>query len=166
MGCLCESQTKKIQKEHKYYEDSGTRLYCIYNKQKYYLACHKYYDKDKLDNDSILLIVHSNWKFYGLNFEIKAYKNGISLAYKDNVYGMKNWNLYIKNEKPVFNRFYTSDLVFEPCNGDILIKVIDSKSYLYMDLSKKRDDNNYGISYYVGVTKDRNKATRFKRVDK
>ena len=166
MGCLCESQTQKIQKEHKYYEDSGTRLYCIYNKQKYYLACHKFYEEDKLDEDSILLIVHTNWKFYGLNFEIKAYKNGISLAYKDNVYGMKNWNLAIKDGKPVFHRYSISDFVFEPFDGFIKIKDINSNSYLYMDLTKKRDDNNYGISYYVGVTKDRNKATRFKRIDK
>ena len=163
MGCLCVSK-----KPHKYYEDSGTRFYCIYNKEKYYLACHNYYDKDKLDKDSILLMVHNNWRDHGMNFEIKAYKNGICLSYKDNVYGygMKNWNLYIRNGIPVFDKYSTSDLVFEPCGGDILIKVIDSNSYLYMDLSKKRDDNIYGRSFYVGVTKDRNKATRFNRIDK
>ena len=159
MGGLCGP--------HKYYEDSGTRFYCLYNNQQYYLACHKFYEKDKLDNDSILVIVHTNWKrFHGMNFKIKAYKNGICLSYIDDADGLKNWNFAIRNGKPVFSRYSISDLVFEPCNGDILIKVIDSNSYLYMDLSKKRDDNSYGRSYYVELTKDRKKATRFKRVDK
>ena len=165
MGCLCESQ-KNQNLNHKYEEDSGTRLYCIYNNQKYYLASHKYYDEDKLDEDSVLLIVHNNWRDAGMNFEIKAYKNGICLSYKDNVFGMKNWNLYIKNGIPVFHRYSTSDLVFEPFGEYILIKDINSNSYLYMDLSKKRDDNKYGRSFYVGICKDRNKATKFKRIDK
>ena len=161
MGSLCERP-----RPHRYDEDSGTRFICYFNKVKYYLACHKYYIKDILNDDSIFVIVHNNWRCHGMNFTIKAYKNGICLSYKDDVDGMKNWNLYIRNGKPVFDRYLTSDLVFEPYDKDILIKVIDSNSYLCVDLSNKRDDNEYGISYYVGLTKDRNKATRFQRIDK
>ena len=79
---------------------------------------------------------------------------------------MKSQALYFNNGTSVFNRFYTSDLVFEPCDGDVLIKDIDSGAYLYVDLSKPRDDKVYGVSYYVGARMDKNNATRFTRVDK
>ena len=158
MGSLCGP--------HKYYEVSWTRFYCVYGDKEYYLACRKFYEEDKLDEDSILLIVHTNWKFHGMNFKIKPYKNGICLSYIDDADGLKNWNLAIKDGKPVFHRYSISDFVFEPFDGFIKIKDINSNSYLYMDTSKERDNNSYGRSFYVGVTKDRNKATRFKRIDK
>ena len=152
---------------HKYYEDSGTRFYCTYNSQKFYLACHKYYPKDILNESSVLLIVHNNYRDSGMNFQIENYGNKIRLSYIDNVFGMKNWNLYIDNGNPVFNSCFSSYLELEPCDKDIfLIKDIDSKSYLFMDLSRPRDNNQYGKSFYVGLCKNRNQATRFRRIDK
>ena len=95
---------------------------------------------------------------HGMNFQIENYGTKICLSYIDNVFGMKNWKLYIHNGIPVFHRYSSSFLELEPCHKDIyLIKDINSNAYLYMNLSRPRDNNKWGKSFYVGVCKNRNK---------
>ena len=50
-------------------------------------------------------------------------------------------------------------------NDSFLIKETNYKVYLYMNLAKPRDLNNFGCSFYVGASKEKNKATKFKYID-
>ena len=148
--------------------DGGRRFYCTYKGNKYYLACHKYYSKDKFDNDSTLLMMHNNHKFYGENFTYEFFSNGFCLYYKDDKDGMKNWMLYIHKQSnndyytPMFHRTKCSKFIFENIDNDFfLIKETHYDAYLYMNEAKKRDIN----SFYAGSTTERDKATKFKYLD-
>ena len=151
-----------------YSHDGGRRFYCIYNGNKYYLACHNFYSNDKFDNDSTLLMVHKIHKFYGENFSYEYFSNEFCLYYKDDRDGMKNWMLYIHKQSnndyytPMFHRTKCSKFIFENVgDGFVLIKETYFNVYLYMNEAKKRDIN----SFYVGTTPERNKATKFKYFD-
>ena len=151
-----------------YSQDGGRRFYCIYNGNKYYLACHKFYSKDKFDNDSTLLMVHNNPKFYGENFSYEYFSNEFCLYYKDDRDGMKNWMLYIykqsnnDNYTPMFHRTKCSKFIFENVDdGFLIIKETYFNVYLYMNEANKRDIN----SFYVEATPERDKATKFKYLD-
>lgn len=152
-----------------YSQDGGRRFYCKYNDKKYYLASHRYYSKDKFDDDSTLLIVHKDPWFHGENFTCDYFSNGICLYYKDNRDGMRNWMLYIHKQSnndyfiPMFHRSKCSKFILETIDDTkyFYIKETQNNVYLYMNEAQKRDDN----SYYVGATSEKNKATRFKYID-
>lgn len=76
-----------------YSQEGGRRFYCKYNDKKYYLASHRYYSRDKFDDNLTLLIVHIDPRLHGENFTCDYFSNGICLYYKDNRDGMKNWML-------------------------------------------------------------------------
>ena len=163
MGNFCCSPK---QKKMEYSLLPGTRIFSVYNNNKFYLASHQYYDKDKVNANSILLIVHDNWKMHGMNFDVLYSKDGIRYSYKDNVYGMKDWKLYIDKFKgenvPVFHRFNSSYFRQEKYDDNtFLIKEINSNLYLKIDNKKLRDYDKWGTSYYVGLCSDRNQASKW-----
>ena len=165
MGSLCGSSKKR------YSQLPGTRIFCVYKNKKYYLASHKYYDKDKLDEDSVLLIAHDNWLDHGMNFDIQYYKNGINISYKDDVYKMKDWKLYVTKNKgeyvPVFHKYKSSYFKKEKYDDyTFLLKETTTNLYLAIDTENLRDDNKYGSSYYVGLCSDRTGASRWVSFDK
>ena len=157
-----------------YSHDGGRRFYCTYNLENYYLGCHRYHSSDKFDGDSTLLMVHNNPKFYGENFSYEYFSNEFCLYYKDDRDGMKNWMLYIHKQAnndyfvPMFHRNKCSKFILETVDNDndsFLIKEITYDVYLYMNLAKPRDLNSFGCSFYVGASKEKNKATKFKYID-
>ena len=151
-----------------YSHDGGRRFYCKYIGKKYYLACHRFYSNDKFDSESTLLMAHVDPKFHGENFTYEFFSDEFCLYYKDDRDGMKNWMLYIHKQSnieyftPMFHKTKCSKFVFETLDdGFVLIKEKNFNVYLYLNEAKKRDIN----SYYIGATKDINKATKFKYFD-
>ena len=103
---------------HNYSKDGGLRFYTKYNSQKYQLACHKHYQKDSFDEDSVLLIVDSNPKLKGLIFNCDDFGNEIWLYYKDDAFDMKNWMLYVHKQEN--NNYYTSVFHRTKCSKFLL----------------------------------------------
>ena len=159
---------------HNYALDGGRRFFCFYNNQRYYLACHRLYEYDKYDNESTKLNLHNNGKLRGENFSYENFENGkFCLYYKDNDdYEMKNWMLYIHKHQnaeyftPLFHKNNCSQFILENAdNNYVYIKEVKYNVYLYLNDSKKRDSNSYGISFYAGASTEKDKATKFRIED-
>ena len=150
---------------HDYSKDEGTRFFCYYNGQRYYMACHRFFEADKYDTESSKLIFHTNPRYLGENFFCEYFaKKRFCIYYKDNTDGMKNWMLFIvKQQKgnyftPVFNKNKCSMFILENAGKNYFyIKETLYNVYLYLNSYKKRTDS----SFYAGATLERNKATKF-----